>query len=105
MLYYDPSESGVTLTIGKDACYYHPNTKGIHWNEERQPFGYAGVRRLFEALKQAVTEQAEGNVLQKQVEVIGSKSQEAIAEQSQKSLFKEEVDKKKTFMYVAFGKD
>ena len=94
MLYYDPAESGVTLTIGKDACYYHPNTKGIHWNEERQPFGYAGVRRLFEALKQAVTEQTEGNVLQKQVEVIGSKSQEAIAEQSQEALFKEEVDKK-----------
>lgn len=94
MLYYDPSESGVTLTIGKDACYYHPNTKGIHWNEERQPFGYAGVRRLFEALELAVTEQAEGNALQKQVEVIGSKSQEAIAEQSQESLFKEEVDKK-----------
>ena len=94
MLYYDPVESGVTLTIGKDACYYHPNTKGIHWNEERQPFGYAGVRRLFEALELAVTEQAEGNVLQKQVEVIGSKSQEAIAEQSQESLFKEEVDKK-----------
>ena len=94
MLYYDSAESGVTLTIGKDACYYHPNTKGIHWNEERQPFGYAGVRRLFEALELAVTEQAEGNVLQKQVEVIGSKSQEAIAEQSQKSLFKKEVDKK-----------
>ena len=94
MLYYDPAESGVTLTIGKDACYYHPNTKGIHWNEERQPFGYAGVRRLFEALELAVTEQAEGNVLQKQVEVIGSKSREAIAEQSQESLFKEKVDKK-----------
>lgn len=94
MLYYDPAESGVTLTIGKDACYYHPNTKGIYWNEERQPFGYAGVRRLFEALELAVTKQAEGNVLQKQVEVIGSKSQEAIAEQSQESLFKEEVDKK-----------
>lgn len=94
MLYYDPTESGVTLTIGKDACYYHPNAKGIHWNEERQPFGYAGVRRLFEALELAVTEQAEGNVLQKQVEVIGSKSQEAIAEQSQESLFKEKVDKK-----------
>lgn len=94
MLYYDPAESGVTLTIGKDACYYHPNTKGIHWNEERQPFGYAGVRRLFEALELAVTKQAEGNVLQKQVEVIGSKSQEAIAEQSQEALFKEEVDKK-----------
>ena len=94
MLYYDPTESGVTLTIGKDACYYHPNTQGLHWTEERQPFGYAGVRRLFEALELAVTELAEGNVLQKQVEVIGSKSQEAIAEQSQESLFKEEVDKK-----------
>ena len=94
MLYYDPAESGVTLTIGKDACYYHPNTKGIHWNEERQPFGYAGVRRLFEALELAVTEQAEGNVLQKQVEVIGSKSQEVITEQSQEALFKEKVDKK-----------
>lgn len=94
MLYYDPAESGVTLTIGKDACYYHPNTKGIHWNEERQPFGYAGVRRLFEALELAVTEQAEGNVLQKQVEVIGSKSQEVIAEQNQEALFKEKVDKK-----------
>ena len=94
MLYYDPAESGVTLTIGKDACYYHPNTKGIHWNEERQPFGYVGVRRLFEALELAVTEQAEGNVLQKQVEVIGSKSQEAIAEQSQEALLKEKVDKK-----------
>lgn len=94
MLYYDPAESGVTLTIGKDACYYHPNTKGIHWNEERQPFGYAGVRKLFEALELAVTELAEGNVLQKQVEVIGSKSQEAIAEQSQEALFKEKVDKK-----------
>lgn len=94
MLYYDSAESGVTLTIGKDACYYHPNTKGIHWNEERQPFGYAGVRRLFEALELAVTEQAKGNVLQKQVEVIGSKSQEAIAEQSQEALFKEKVDKK-----------
>ena len=100
MLYYDPSESGVTLTIGKDACYYHPNTKGIHWNEERQPFGYAGVRRLFEALKQAVTEQTEGNVLQKQVEVIGSKSQEVIEEQSQETLFKEEVAAKDEDVHV-----
>lgn len=53
-----------------------------------------------------MTEQAEGNVLQKQVEVIGSKSQEAIAEQSQESLFKEEVDKKEdVYVREAFGKD
>ena len=71
---------------------------------ERQPFGYAGVRRLFEALELAVTEQAEGNVLQKQVEVIGSKSQEAIAEQSQKSLFKEEVTKEDVYA-CGLGKD
>ena len=100
MLYYDPTESGVTLTIGKDACYYHPDTKGIHWNEERQPFGYAGVRRLFEALEQAVTEQAEGNVLQKQVEVIGSKSEEVIRKQSQESLFKDEVYVKEDTVHV-----
>ena len=27
MLYYDPEESGVTITIGKDACYYHPDVE------------------------------------------------------------------------------
>ena len=50
MLYYDGTDSGVTLTIGKDAGYYHKNCPNVLWNGERQPFGYAGVRRLFEAL-------------------------------------------------------
>ena len=50
MLYYDGSQSGVNLTIGKDAGYYHKECPNVLWNEERQPFGYAGVRRLFEAL-------------------------------------------------------
>jgi nitrogenase molybdenum-cofactor synthesis protein NifE len=50
MLYYDGKESGVTITIGKDAGYYHKDCPNLLWNEERQPFGYAGVRRLFEAL-------------------------------------------------------
>ncbi len=27
MLYYDLEESGVTITIGKDACYYHPDAR------------------------------------------------------------------------------
>ena len=27
MIYYDHKESGVTTTIGKDACYYHPDAK------------------------------------------------------------------------------
>ena len=50
MLYYDGTDSGVNLTIGKDAGYYHKNCPNVLWNGERQPYGYAGVRRLFEAL-------------------------------------------------------
>ena len=54
MLYYDPAESGVNLTIGKDAGYYHPDQPNVVWNQDRQPYGYAGVRRLFEALLETV---------------------------------------------------
>ena len=50
MLYYDPEESGVTITIGKDACYYHPDAENVMWNEEVQPYGYAGVKHLCEKL-------------------------------------------------------
>ena len=50
MLYYDPSGSGVNLTIGKDAGYYHRDQPNAVWNQDRQPYGYAGVRRLFETL-------------------------------------------------------
>ena len=55
MLYYDEEKSGVTLTIGKDAGYYHQNCPNLLWNEDRQPYGYAGVRRLFEALRQVMS--------------------------------------------------
>jgi nitrogenase molybdenum-cofactor synthesis protein NifE len=54
MLGYDGRESGVTVTIGSDAAYYHPDLPHVLWNEERQPFGYDGVRRLFEQLEQAL---------------------------------------------------
>ena len=57
MLYYDPAESGVNLTIGKDAGYYHPDQPNVVWNQDRQPYGYAGVRRLFEALLETAAEQ------------------------------------------------
>ena len=52
MLYYDPKKSGVNITIGKDALYYHQGCPGIMWNQDEQPFGFAGGRRLFEALKE-----------------------------------------------------
>ena len=54
MIYYDPAKSGVNLAIGKDACYYHPGCPYVMWNGEEQPYGYAGVRRLFEELLEVV---------------------------------------------------
>ncbi len=51
MIYYDPAKS-VILTIGKDAFYYHQDCPGLMWNQDEQPYGFAGVRRLFEALKE-----------------------------------------------------
>lgn len=43
MLYYDPEKSGVNMTIGKDAGYYHPDQPNVIWNQDRQPYGYAGM--------------------------------------------------------------
>ena len=54
MLYYDAAETDVTVTIGKDAGYYHPDRPTLHWNSDTQPYGYAGMRRLFEALEEVL---------------------------------------------------
>ena len=54
MIYYDPAESGVNLTIGKDALYYHQDCPGLMWNQDTQPYGFSGVRHLFEALTEVV---------------------------------------------------
>lgn len=59
MLYYDPSGSGVNITIGKDAGYYHRDQPNAVWNQDRQPYGYAGVRRLFETLTEKVLQKGE----------------------------------------------
>lgn len=53
MLYYDCGEGKVDVTIGKDAEYYHPGCPNVPWNQERQPFGYAGLIHLFEELIEA----------------------------------------------------
>lgn len=50
MLYYDAAECPVDVCLGKDAGWYHPQAMCLPWNEDVQPYGYAGVRRLFEAL-------------------------------------------------------
>jgi nitrogenase molybdenum-cofactor synthesis protein NifE len=54
MMYYDCSNAGVSLTIGKDAEYYHPDCTNVPWNEEKQPFGYAGVTALFTKMSEAL---------------------------------------------------
>ncbi len=49
MLYY--RETGpVSVAIGKDACFYHPDAKHVRFDDPVEWFGYAGVRRLFSSL-------------------------------------------------------
>ena len=50
MLHYDADACPVDFALGKDAGWYHTEAKCLMWNEDVQPYGYAGVRRLFEAL-------------------------------------------------------
>ena len=54
MLYYDPAGCPAELTIGKDAGYYHPECPNLSWNSDVQPYGYAGLRRLTEALTEVL---------------------------------------------------
>ncbi len=58
MLYYDAAACPVDICLGKDAAWYHPEAAHLAWNEDVQPYGYAGVRRLFEALRALVEKSA-----------------------------------------------
>ncbi len=53
------SEEKVDCYIGSDCGYYHPDTCGAEWCSETQPFGFAGVNRLFAELTAALEEGAE----------------------------------------------
>ncbi len=57
MLDYDEPAGRVDLTIGKDAAYYHPLAVHVHWNSDKQPFGYAGLVSLIRELTEAVKDQ------------------------------------------------
>lgn len=56
MLNYDCSEAHADVTIGKDAGYYHPGCPNLQWNEDIQPFGYAGLRKLLDGLTRVLSE-------------------------------------------------
>jgi len=47
-------EAGVTVTLGADAAYYHPESPCLPWNAERQPWGYQMVRKLFDELSEVL---------------------------------------------------
>ena len=44
----------MNVYIGKDCAYYHPDIAGADFNDEIQPFGYAGVKKLFCDLEKAL---------------------------------------------------
>ena len=54
MLYYDSREVTPDLTLGKDAGYYHEGCPNLTWNSDEQPFGYAGVKSLFEEMERVM---------------------------------------------------
>ena len=54
MMFFRGDENEICLALGKDAAHYHPETAQVNWNEDRQPFGYAGVRKLYEAMEAAL---------------------------------------------------
>ncbi|MCR5167051.1 MAG: nitrogenase component 1 [Oscillospiraceae bacterium] len=44
----------VDCFIGCDSGYYHPSERGIEWSQDSEPFGFAGVVRLFDELEEAM---------------------------------------------------
>lgn len=47
-------KSSVYIALGKDAVWYHPDYYCLEWGEDEQPFGFDGVKKLFDALLEVV---------------------------------------------------
>lgn len=56
MLYYEGASHPVDLTIGKDAAWYHETAVHVNWDDDIQPFGYAGVLSLLRHIGLALDE-------------------------------------------------
>ena len=56
MLYYDMSASRAQISLGKDAAFYCPGIPNIAWNSDIQPFGFQGITKLMETIKQTMKE-------------------------------------------------
>ena len=51
----------VTVSIGRDAGWYHPDLPNVQWNSDVQPFGYRAVTGLFQALAAAMETGSRGS--------------------------------------------
>lgn len=60
MIDYDPALHPVTVTIGRDAGYYHPEVPNLSWNQDLQPWGFGAVTGLFTALSRVLGGEAQG---------------------------------------------
>ena len=48
MLNYNSGSAMVDLSLGADAAYYQPDAANVPWDDEKQPFGYAGLEALWQ---------------------------------------------------------
>ncbi len=65
MTAYKAKEGEITVSIGKDAAYYHPECPNVSWDDGPQPFGYQAVRDLAGRLLKALSggeREAEGGI-------------------------------------------
>ena len=54
MIHYREAEhKRPDFVIGRDAAYYHPDAVRVQWREDIQPFGFAGVKKLYHELLSA----------------------------------------------------
>ena len=53
-------EPAVTVSIGRDAGWYHPEVPNVQWITDVQPFGYRAVTGLYNALLEAVESGSRG---------------------------------------------
>ncbi len=76
----------ITITIGKDAGYYHPDLPGVDWNTDIQPYGFQAVTELFNALTDALLEKNadkySSSILLEQ-DLRSTKASEEVAEDSE----------------------
>jgi nitrogenase molybdenum-cofactor synthesis protein NifE len=54
MMNFVPADHGPDIALGKDIEQYFPGAAKVTWNSEAQPFGFAGVKQLFETLDEAL---------------------------------------------------